>query len=331
VGTRPLISVIITAYSQTDSLAILLRSLQVQELTDHFEVIICDDGSTPPLTTNIRSTLDLRVIWQSHTGNRAARSKNNGVRCATGRFLLFLDADIVVPKDFLRRHLDSHKQSREIVCNPRRWLLTKPSWLCSDYPMESAPSIESILADLRTSTVDVDRRYQRRDASSVNPWLACIGFSFSVERAPTVVFDEYFEGWGPEDRELAIRLSLLHGFTVKYVDDLEVYHLEFASTGRSHAVSERDDFMPSDHAAIVQFLRGIDYLVSKYPASSLGDLPLLVLDYHLEPSTDRWYRRLVPRLTSRANLYRIALNKCSAFALWLRSHQGQSSERGVCP
>jgi glycosyltransferase involved in cell wall biosynthesis len=131
---KPLISIIVTAFEQPDSLTLLLRSLEIQDCECPFEVIVCDDGSSFSVFEKCsghpgKLRLDLKYIWQPKLGYRASRAKNNGIRCAQGQYLLFLDADIIVKFDFLRAHLSAHIEPSLLICNPRRWIFESSALL----------------------------------------------------------------------------------------------------------------------------------------------------------------------------------------------------------
>ena len=55
----------------------------------------------------------LRVIVQDHSGQAAAR--NRGAEDARGRYLLFLDDDVVVEKRLVAAHLDALRSSDHLV------------------------------------------------------------------------------------------------------------------------------------------------------------------------------------------------------------------------
>jgi glycosyltransferase involved in cell wall biosynthesis len=90
------ISVIIPTYNEEDVILDCLRSLEMQSFTN-FEIIIIDDGSSD-------STLDkvklFTVLHQQHLGAGAAR--NLGANSATGEILVFVDADMIFDKNFLK-------------------------------------------------------------------------------------------------------------------------------------------------------------------------------------------------------------------------------------
>jgi glycosyltransferase involved in cell wall biosynthesis len=96
------VSVIIAARNRPAPLLQLLDCLEKQN-HESFEVIVVDDGSSPALPVDATSTR--RVIRTE--GVERSRARNLGVAAATGRIVLFLDDDLTVDDDFIRRHWDA--------------------------------------------------------------------------------------------------------------------------------------------------------------------------------------------------------------------------------
>ncbi len=93
------ISVIIPVYNHSRELDSALRALFTQTYRD-FEVIVVDDGSTDNITQVLASWIGkVTVIKKEHAGAPVAR--NTGAREASGEFLLFLDADVILRSDAL--------------------------------------------------------------------------------------------------------------------------------------------------------------------------------------------------------------------------------------
>ena len=87
----PLFSVVIPVYNRAHLVRDTLESVFAQTETD-YEVICVDDGSTDESVAVLRSYGDrLTVIEQANAGPGAAR--NNGIRHATGEYVVFLDSD----------------------------------------------------------------------------------------------------------------------------------------------------------------------------------------------------------------------------------------------
>lgn len=94
---KPLISVIIAAHNAEAFLWETLASLQRQRFTE-YEIIVVDDGSTDG-TRSIATRPQCRVIALPRSGVSIAR--NVGLKAARAPFILFLDADDVMPQDAL--------------------------------------------------------------------------------------------------------------------------------------------------------------------------------------------------------------------------------------
>jgi len=94
------ISVIIPALNEEKLLPNLLASIKRQKFKD-YEVIVADAGSTDQ-TKSIAQNSGALVVQ----GGRPAVGRNNGAKIARGEFFYFLDADVVMPSDFLRNSWD---------------------------------------------------------------------------------------------------------------------------------------------------------------------------------------------------------------------------------
>ena len=89
------VSVVIPAYNEEELLPQLLDSLNSQEFRE-FEVIVADAHSEDR-TAAIAKEKGARLV----EGGMPARGRNAGAEEARGRFILFLDADVRVPPEFV--------------------------------------------------------------------------------------------------------------------------------------------------------------------------------------------------------------------------------------
>jgi glycosyltransferase involved in cell wall biosynthesis len=88
----PHISVVVPAYNAEETLAGCLRALLQLSLSEPYEVIVVDDGSTDSTALIAEGFgLPVRLLRQAHRGAAAAR--NAGVEIAQGETILFTDAD----------------------------------------------------------------------------------------------------------------------------------------------------------------------------------------------------------------------------------------------
>ncbi len=109
---QPIISVIIPAFNSARTIGSTLRSVWNQTW-QNIEVILVNDGSTDNLEDVIKPWREkITYLTQANFGAPAAR--NRGAAAATGRWWLFLDADITLRVDALMTMatmLDAHPEA----------------------------------------------------------------------------------------------------------------------------------------------------------------------------------------------------------------------------
>jgi len=103
------LSIIIPAYNEEKYLPRLLKSISSQPLAVTFEVIVADAHSTDS-TKMIAKAFGTKVITARQ--GLPAYARNAGARAASGEILLFLDADVVLPKEFLRKALTEFSKKK---------------------------------------------------------------------------------------------------------------------------------------------------------------------------------------------------------------------------
>lgn len=106
------ISIVIPAFQHGKELPRCLDSIFRQTRRD-LEVIVVNDGSTDDTLERLEPYAGrIRLISQENRGGNAAR--NRGAREASGRFILFCDADVIMRRDMLAKMLaalDAHPEA----------------------------------------------------------------------------------------------------------------------------------------------------------------------------------------------------------------------------
>lgn len=92
-----MLSIIIPTFNEEKYLPDLLASLQVQTYRD-FEIIVADNNSY-----DHTRTIAVRAGAKIVQGGLPAYGRNRGADVAQGDWLLFLDADVILPFDFLEK------------------------------------------------------------------------------------------------------------------------------------------------------------------------------------------------------------------------------------
>lgn len=103
----PAISVLIPAFNEEVLIAKTIESVQqsfAQLGHTAFEIIVCDNNSTDRTAEVVRSK-NARVVFEPH--NQISRARNTAARHAVNDWLIFLDADTVLPPELLRCTIDT--------------------------------------------------------------------------------------------------------------------------------------------------------------------------------------------------------------------------------
>ena len=107
-----MLSIIIPTLNEENYLPLLLEAIKKQKLLLHessvYEVVVADAGSKDR-TREIAKEFGCRL---TKGGGNPARGRNEGAKIARGDLLLFLDADIIVPEDFLEKSLYEFKKRK---------------------------------------------------------------------------------------------------------------------------------------------------------------------------------------------------------------------------
>jgi glycosyltransferase involved in cell wall biosynthesis len=177
-----------------------------------FEVIIVDDGSTPPIAEKIsEAPPNVRFTYSPRTQNSSrAKARNLGASLALGEFLVFVDGDCIIGQNCLLQYEDYFKgnPAKNVVIGSYCHLSE------SEVPLRIS---KDFLVDL--DNLDPYNRHDNRfkllkinnaKLSEINPsWLLFVSRNFCIRKSlfdNIQGFDESFLGWGSEDTEFAYRL-----------------------------------------------------------------------------------------------------------------------------
>lgn len=102
-----MISIVVPAYNHSSALPGLFDSLLAQTFGD-WECIVVDDGSIDDTETVVRNYMDnlpheqkQKFQYHKQANGGAPKARNAGAKLAKGEYLLFADADLILPFDWL--------------------------------------------------------------------------------------------------------------------------------------------------------------------------------------------------------------------------------------
>ena len=244
----PAISLIIGTYNYLDYLKLTLRTIERQSIMSdgggEIEVIVADDGSRTDVREwlkDYRPPFPVKHLWQEDLGFRKCRLLNRAVAESASDYLVFIDADCLLARDFLRVHWGSREPGRYL--GARRVMMEQN--LSEGVTMEM---IDGGLFDGTTmwglwNSMKGKMRYYEESFGVLHlirgeKPFSLLGCNFSIHKSDLLRvngFDEDYETrGGGEDTDIALRLNKA-GITMKSVRYRAVqFHL-------GHEKGERKD------------------------------------------------------------------------------------------
>ncbi|HEU4778250.1 MAG TPA: glycosyltransferase [Steroidobacteraceae bacterium] len=207
------LALVITTHERPEALAAVLDSVARQQVAPA-EIVIADDGSGPAtqevITTFLsRVAAPALVVSQPHEGFRVARLRNLAIAATTADYIVFIDGDMLLHPRFVADHV-RHSRAGFYTQGVRvhtdaaltRQLIAQPATLPSPWTaglgglrrlyLLRSPSLASMTRALANGVIAIK-------SCNLGMWRA--------DLVRVNGFDEAFEGWGPEDKELCARLD----------------------------------------------------------------------------------------------------------------------------
>ena len=208
-------SLIITVYNRSNLIRKSLLSLNNQSVKPD-ELILSDDGSDEDIIEVIKDIVrkfnfPVKFIQQEHKDFRLAKFRNNGIRNASGNFLIFLDQDLLHTQNLLRTFIINQKENRFLTGVPI-WLNEEMSLTITEDEIINANY--SHLID-KNEIKTVGKQYKKdklyfyfHQLKLTNQPRMRGGFC-AINKTDLVKingYDEKYIGWGNEDDDVARRL-----------------------------------------------------------------------------------------------------------------------------
>ena len=107
-------TVIISVYTDTQSLSLILKSLAKQSLLA-YEIIVSEDGNSKEMKTFLTQHQNVKHISQQDNGWQKNRALNNAVKHASGDYLIFLDGDVIPYQNFIQEHINTAENKKILM------------------------------------------------------------------------------------------------------------------------------------------------------------------------------------------------------------------------
>ena len=108
------VSFVVPVFNEEENISLLLNSLinQIYPI-EKTEIIIVDDCSFDATANTLRTEnlpAHFKTIFHKTNLGRS-ESRNSALKKITGDIIFFIDADIIIPKNFIQQHIAIHKNS----------------------------------------------------------------------------------------------------------------------------------------------------------------------------------------------------------------------------
>ena len=204
-------SVVITTYNWPQALELALEALARQDRLPH-EVVVADDGSREDTRAMLERVANgypvpLRHSWVEDKGFRVSLARNRAIAATSGDYVLLLDGDMVAHPRFVADHV---------------WAAKPGTFVQGMRVLTDEEGRERLLSHETDQLGFFDRGLTRRRHTLRIPPLAALSLRTTEGQSGNAIktcnqgwwrsdlvklngFDERFEGWGREDKDLAVR------------------------------------------------------------------------------------------------------------------------------
>lgn len=206
-------SIVIPTYNNKELLLNTLEALNDQTgfADNRYEVIVVDDGSDDGTLDYVKDTprtYRFEYVYMERLDDSCrARVRNAGWRKASGRYVVFLDSDMLVVPEYLRELDRCYEADGDMLVFGYRYMLKEPvapdevrSRRIFERSYRALPYLEARYFDSQTTSFNT--------SALEHPWMFVFSCSMALPRKRLEQldgFDEGYVGWGMEDTDIGYR------------------------------------------------------------------------------------------------------------------------------
>jgi len=257
-------TLIISTYNSKRSLDLVILSSLRQSLTP-LEIIIADDGSkkdTKKLIEAFKEQSAIPIIHSYHEdkGFRVAKARNQAISKATGDYIILVDGDMILHKDFIYDHYSFSKPGF-FVQGIRAKLSSEKAREVLNLKQIDFNSFENGIKNKRNSVRSSILSFIFSGTKFFNrlKMLQTCNIAFFKKDCIKVNgFNEDFVGWGREDSEFGARLLNL-GCKRRDLKFAAIgYHIHHEGVARDMLDKNNNIFLNTIHKKLDWCSNGID-------------------------------------------------------------------------
>jgi glycosyltransferase involved in cell wall biosynthesis len=237
-------SLIISTYNWPAALDLCLKSVLLQTQLPQ-EVIIADDGSeedTRQLIDDYRGQFPVPLIhaWHPDNGFRKTIILNKAIKHSTAEYIIQVDGDVILDKNFIADHLSS-AEPKAFIRGTRAMLTEeKTKQLLESGNIKLSWFSKGVKHRNNAMRLFLLKSFGSRAVMSSN---SVRGSNLSFWKTDYTLVNGYnndIKGWGHEDEELAARF--INTFVIKKIVKLCAiqYHLWHPVTDKASELKQRE-------------------------------------------------------------------------------------------
>ncbi|MEW6042544.1 MAG: glycosyltransferase [Elusimicrobiota bacterium] len=254
-----LVSIIILCYNQIDYTKQCLNSIKLNTKM-LYELIIVDNGSSDDTVDYLRQQADITLIM-NETNKGVAGGWNQGIKCASGDYILILNNDVIVTDDWLENMVECLERNKESGAVGPMSNYVAGHQLESNITYVSLNELYSFAKEYHSKN-----RYRQQRVDTL------IGFCLLLKRETVEkvgLFDERYGIGNFEDNDYCIRM-IQQGFRLYIAKDSFIHHFGSRSFAGNNINYEK------------QMVKNYKIFLDKWKNAwdvSLMDKDLLVMGY----------------------------------------------------
>ncbi|MCG6188829.1 glycosyltransferase family 2 protein [Maribellus maritimus] len=239
-------ALIISTYNWPQALNLCLKSVSEQSISPN-EIIIADDGSGDSTKQIIdcfskSEKIPVKHIWQEDQGFRLARIRNKAIRNTDCDYLIFVDGDVILHRDFVKDHIKERKEGRFITGSrvllsedETKRRLVAEDWIFRGLNYPAKNKLNGIRSCFLSGVFS-------KNNSGIYNVRGCNMSFWKSDLQEVNGFDEQFTGWGREDSDITIRMLNCSKTKLRLKFKAIQYHL-FHNKRERDAVNKNDSIL----------------------------------------------------------------------------------------
>ncbi len=203
------ISIFLTTFNRPEALVLCLDSILSQHVLPD-EIIVADDGSGGKTkhvidTFKEKSSIPVTHCWHEDKGYRLNKIRNMAIRTCSFPYIIQIDGDIILHRDFIKDHKACMKKGRflagsriKLDANFTNQLIAK------EVEIQNSAAYPPYRSRIRNGFKNIRYKLKQKIFRNIQ------GCNLSYWKADAIKvngYDEEMNSWGPDDKEFAARLK----------------------------------------------------------------------------------------------------------------------------